>query len=54
MDLLKDSKGDRKVNTTPTPLHRPLSEELLIIDDKPNWLFVKVHHFKEGRITKIS
>ncbi|CAD8179739.1 unnamed protein product [Paramecium pentaurelia] len=52
MDFLQDPKGDRQVNTIPTPPHRPLSEELLFIDDKPNWKLLKEHLFKEGRITK--
>ncbi|CAD8097194.1 unnamed protein product [Paramecium sonneborni] len=52
MDLLQDPKGDRQVNTIPTPPHRPLSEELLFINEKPNWKLLKDHLFKEGRITK--
>lgn len=54
MDLLKDPKGDRQVNSIPTPPHRPLSDELLFKDDKPDWRMLRDHLTKEGRITKVQ
>jgi serine/threonine-protein phosphatase 2B catalytic subunit len=41
------------VNTIPTPPHKPLSDELLFKDDKPDWKLLRDHLIKEGRITKV-
>lgn len=55
MEPLSDPKNDRVVKEIEPPPAKPISDKLLFpngCNTAPDWKRMKIHIFKEGRVTK--